>query len=211
MVWTPDEATLAHANVVRLGVDPGDRVAIYLPMSPEVAIASHACAHVGAVQVPIFSGFAAPAVAQRLQDSDAKVAITTETSFRRGREVPMRAILEEARREAPSLEHVIVAPWDEAVADSPGLLEPLSLDSEHPYLLTYTSGTTGRPKGVVHVHGGFLVSIAREVCYQADAHPDDVIHFATDMGWIMGPWTVVGAGAMGSTIVFAEGAPDWPQ
>ena len=123
----------------------------------------------------------------------------------------MLAILEEARREAPSLEHVVVAPWDELIADCPGLTEPLAVDSEHPYLLTYTSGTTGKPKGVVHVHGGFLVSIAREACYQADARPGDVIHFATDMGWIMGPWTVVGGGAMGSTIVFAEGAPDWPH
>jgi acetyl-CoA synthetase len=200
---------LAEA-LVRLGVEPGDRVAIYLPMSPEVAIASHACAHVGAVQVPIFSGFAAPAVAQRLTDSEAKVAITVESSLRRGREVPMLATLEEARREAPSLEHIVVAPFDVLLADCPGELEPLAVDSEHPYLLAYTSGTTGRPKGVVHVQGGFLVSVAREVCYQADARPGDVIHFATDMGWIMGPWTVVGGGAMGATIVYAEGAPDWP-
>ncbi len=200
---------LAEA-LVRLGVEPGDRVAIYLPMSPEVAIASHACAHIGAVQVPIFSGFAAPAVAQRLTDSEAKMAITVERSLRRGREIPMLATLEEARREAPSLEHVVLAPFDELLADCPGELEPLAVDSEHPYLLTYTSGTTGRPKGVLHVQGGFLVSIAREVCYQADARPGDVIHFATDMGWIMGPWTVVGGGAMGATIVYAEGAPDWP-
>jgi len=194
----------------RLGVEPGDRVALFLPMSPDVAIASHACAHIGAVQVPIFSGFAAPAVAQRLQDSGAKVAITTRTSLRRGREVPMLAILEEARLAAPVLEHVILAPWDELVADCPGTLEPLPVDSEHPYLLTYTSGTTGPPKGVLHVQGGFLVSIAREVAYQADAHPEDVLHFATDMGWIMGPWTVVGGGAAGCTLVFAEGAPDFP-
>ena len=200
---------LAEA-LVRLGVEPGDRVGIYLPMSPEVAVASHACAHIGAVQVPIFSGFAAPALAQRLQDSEAKVAITTTVSSRRGREQPMLAILEEARREAPSVEHVVVAPWDELTADCPGTSESLALDSEHPYLLTYTSGTTGKPKGVVHVQGGFLVSIAREVAYQADARAGDVIHFATDMGWIMGPWTVVGGGAMGATIVFAEGAPDWP-
>ena len=200
---------LAEA-LVRLGVEPGDRVAIYLPMSPEVAIASHACAHIGAVQVPIFSGFAAPAVAQRLIDSEAKVAITVESSLRRGREIPMLATLEEARRDAPSLEHVVLAPFDEVLADCPGELEPLAVDSEHPYLLTYTSGTTGRPKGVLHVQGGFLVSIAREVCYQADARPGDVIHFATDMGWIMGPWTVVGGGAMGASIVYAEGAPDWP-
>ena len=87
---------------------------------------------------------------------------------------------------------------------------PLEVDSETPYLLTYTSGTTGTPKGVLHVQGGFLVSIAREVAYQADVHEGDVMHFATDMGWIMGPWTVVGVGALGGTIVFAEGAPDWP-
>jgi len=201
---------LAEA-LLRLGVEPGDRVALYLPMSPEVAVASHACAHIGAVQVPVFSGFAAPAVAQRLQDSEAKVAITATVSSRRGRPVPMLEILEEARREAPGLEHVVVAPWDDLTADCPGLTETLPVDSEHPYLLTYTSGTTGKPKGVVHVHGGFLVSIARETCYQADARPGDVIHFATDMGWIMGPWTVVGGGAMGATIVFAEGAPDWPH
>ena len=96
------------------------------------------------------------------------------------------------------------------MADVPGTLEPLEVDAEAPYLLTYTSGTTGKPKGVLHVQGGFLVSIAREVAYQADAHPDDVLHFATDMGWIMGPWTVVGGGATGCRIVYAEGAPDWP-
>ena len=204
------EVTRLAEALVRLGVERGDRVAIFLPMSQEVAIASHACAHIGAIQVPIFSGFAAPAVAQRLQASDAKVAITCETSSRRGRPVPMREILDEARREAPSVEHVVLTPWDELLAESPGELPPSELDSETPYLLTYTSGTTGKPKGVVHVQGGFLVSIAREVCYQADAGPRDVIHFATDMGWIMGPWTVVGGHALGSTLVFAEGAPDWP-
>jgi acetyl-CoA synthetase len=206
-----EAVTRLAERLVELGVEPGDRVAIYLPMSPEAAIASHACAHVGAVQVPVFSGFAAPAVAQRLVDSDAKVAITADTSSRRGQPVPMLAILEEAWNQAPALEHVIVAPWDDEVAGLPGTLAPLAVDSEHPYLLTYTSGTTGKPKGVLHVQGGFLVSIAREVAYQADAHADDVVHFVTDMGWIMGPWTVVGCGALGAAILFAEGAPDWPS
>jgi acetyl-CoA synthetase len=206
-----DEVTRLAEALVALGVQPGDRVATFLPMSQEVAVASHACAHIGAVQVPVFSGFAAPAVAQRLEASEAKVVITAHTALRRGKEVPMLEIVEEARRQAPSVEHVVVAPWGELLADSPGELPPLEVDSEHPYLLTYTSGTTGAPKGVLHVQGGFLVSIAREVCYQADAHPEDVIHFVTDMGWIMGPWTVVGGNALGCTLVFAEGAPDWPR
>jgi acetyl-CoA synthetase len=220
-----DEVTRFAEALAVLGVKPGDRVALFLPMSPEVAIASHACAHLGAIQVPIFSGFAGPAIKARLQHSEAKVVVTADGSHRRGREVPMKALVDEALAESPSVERVVVwrrlgsdAPmtagrdlyWDEAVADSPGELEPLEVDSEQPYLLTYTSGTTGQPKGVVHVQGGFLVSITREVAYQADAQPEDVIHFVTDMGWIMGPWEVVGGMALGCTVVFAEGAPDWP-
>jgi acetyl-CoA synthetase len=212
-------------GLAALGVGPGDRVGIYLPMSPHAAIASHACAHIGAVQVPVFSGFAAPSVAARLAGADAKVVITADGSLRRGRELQMKETVDEALAVA-SVEHVVVWPrlgredvpmrpgrdlfWDDAVSGSSGLLEPLAVDSEHPYLLTYTSGTTGTPKGVVHVQGGFLVSITREAAYQADAHPEDIIHFVTDMGWIMGPWTIVGGGALGSTIVFAEGAPDRP-
>jgi acetyl-CoA synthetase len=209
-----DQVTRLAEGLVALGVEPGDRVGVYLPMCPEVAVASHACAHIGAVQVPIFSGFAAPAVAQRLEDSEAKVVVTADRSLRRGKWLPMRDTVEEAARGAPSVEHVVTwsredGRWD-GVELGPGKLPPLEVDSEHPYLLTYTSGTTGRPKGVVHVQGGFLVSITREVAYQADAHPEDVIHFATDMGWIMGPWMVVGGGALGCSLVFAEGAPDWP-
>jgi acetyl-CoA synthetase len=221
------EVTRLAEALAALGVGSGDRVAIFLPMSPEVAIASHACAHLGAVQMPVFSGFAAPAITARLQHAEAKVVVTADGSFRRGREVPMKALVDEALTESPSVEHVVVwrrlgneeVPmqpgrdvfWEDAVADSPGELEPLEVDSEHPYLLTYTSGTTGPPKGVLHVQGGFLVSITREVAYQADARPEDVIHFVTDMGWIMGPWEVVGGMALGCTVVFAEGAPDWPQ
>jgi acetyl-CoA synthetase len=206
---------LAEA-LAELGVAAGDRVAIFLPMSPEAAVASHACAHVGAVQVPIFSGFAPPAIAQRLQDAETRVVIAADGSFRRGKWVPMGETLEEARSHAPSVEHVIEwsrerLEWPELVRSRPGRLEPLQVDAEHPYLIAYTSGTTGRPKGAVHVHAGFLVSIAREVAYQTDVHPGETLHFATDMGWIMGPWTVVGGGAVGARIVYAEGAPDWPE
>jgi acetyl-CoA synthetase len=216
--WTFAELSRAVTRVaeglVSLGVEPGDRVAIYMPMCPEVAVASNACAHIGAVQVPIFSGFAAPAVAQRLQDSEAKVVLTANGSLRRGKWLHMRSTVAEAVADSPSVEHVVTwaredGSWD-GIDLGPGELPPLEVDSEHPYLLTYTSGTTGKPKGVLHVQGGFLVSIAREVAYQADAGEDDVILFATDMGWIMGPWTVVGGGAMGSRLVFSEGAPDQP-
>jgi acetyl-CoA synthetase len=202
------DVTRLAERLVELGVEAGDRVGIFLPMSPEVAVASHAIAHVGAIQVPIFSGFAATAVAQRLAASEAKVVIARRESTRRGKPVPMLEILEEAKRAAGSGAHVVLAPFE--LDAYPGELPALEVESEHPYLLTYTSGTTGTPKGVVHVQGGFLVSIAREVAYQADVHEGDVVHFATDMGWIMGPWTVVGVGALGGTIVFAEGAPDWP-
>jgi acetyl-CoA synthetase len=211
-----DEVTKLAEALVELGVQPGDRVAIFMPMSPEVAVASNACAHVGAVQVPVFSGFAAPAIAARLQDSGAKVVVCADWSLRRGSRVEMRAILAEALRDAPQVEHVVAwdrehREWPQLVRERPGRMQPLALAAEHPYLLAYTSGTTGRPKGALHVHAGFLVSIARETAYQTDVKRGERVHFATDMGWIMGPWTVVGAGACGATIVFAEGAPDRPE
>ena len=204
---------LAEA-LVALGVEEGDRVAIYMPMCPAVAVASHACAHIGAVQVPIFSGFAAPAIASRLEDSHAKVVVCADWSLRRGKRVEMSRTLLDAGLHG--VQHVLewnreTRSWPEFVTSQPGVLPPVEVDSEAPYLLAYTSGTTGRPKGALHVQGGFLVSIAREVAYQTNVSAGDRIHFATDMGWIMGPWTVVGGGAVGATIVFAEGAPDFPE
>jgi acetyl-CoA synthetase len=209
-----------------LGVGEGDVVGTFLPMAPEAAIASHACAHLGAVQVPIFSGFAGPAVSSRLADAGAKLVLTADASYRRGKLVPMKEVLDEALEDAPSVERVVVwrrageacpmTPgrdlwWDDVVSAQPGTLEPVVVESEAPYLIAYTSGTTGRPKGALHVQGGFLVSIARETAYQADLGTDDRVLFCTDMGWIMGPWTVVGAMACGSTVVFMEGAPDFPH
>jgi acetyl-CoA synthetase len=235
--WAPEEGerrSLTWAELSRevrrfaealheLGVGAGDVVGTFLPMAPEAAIASHACAHVGAVQVPIFSGFAGPAVSSRLADAGAKLVVTADASYRRGKLVAMKEVLDEALVDAPSVEKVVVwrrtgasvpmTPgrdvwWDDAVADQPGVLEPVELESETPYLLAYTSGTTGRPKGALHVQGGFLLSIARETAYQADLRAGDRVLFTTDMGWIMGPWTVVGGMACGASIVFMEGAPD---
>ena len=204
---------LAEA-LVELGVREGDRVAIFMPMCPAVAVASHACAHIGAVQVPIFSGFAAPAIASRLEDSQAKVVLCADWSLRRGKRIEMRETLDETGRFA--VEHVVAwnretGSWPAVVTKQPATLPPAEVDSEAPYLLAYTSGTTGTPKGALHVQGGFLVSIAREVAYQSDVKAGDRLHFSTDMGWIMGPWTVLGGGAVGATVVFAEGAPDWPD
>jgi len=208
------QVTQLAETLLELGVVEGDRVAIYMPMCPAVAVAAHACAHIGAVHVPIFSGFAAPAIASRLEDSQAKVAICADWSLRRGRQIDMRATLDDAGPH--DLQHVIewnreTHAWPELVTRRPGTLQPVEVDSEAPYLLAYTSGTTGRPKGALLVQGGFLVSIAREAAYQTDVKRRDRLHFATDMGWIMGPWTVVGGGTAGATIVFAEGAPDWPE
>ena len=216
--WSFRELSLQVArfaeSLAALGVEAGDRVAIYLPMCPEVAVVSHACAHLGAIQVPIFSGFGAAAVAQRLQDSGARVVVTADWSYRRGRKMQMRETIEEARRSSPSVEHVVEwrradRSWSVPLGD--GSLPPLDVPAEHPYLLAYTSGTTGRPKGALHVQGGFLLSIAREAAYQSDIRAGDRVLFATDMGWIMGPWTVVGAGALGAAVVYMEGAPDWPD
>ncbi|MBA3433414.1 MAG: AMP-binding protein [Actinobacteria bacterium] len=227
LTWSElsSEVTRLAEALRELGIREGDAVGIYLPMSPQAAIASHACAHIGAIQVPIFSGFASSAIATRLADAGAKALVTADATLRRGATVPMKEIAEEALGNAPSVEHMVVwrrlgvdipmtsgrdHDWSELVDHQPGRLPALEVESEAPYLLAYTSGTTGRPKGALHVQGGFLLSIVRETAYQADMRVGDRVLFATDMGWIMGPWTVVGSGALGATIVFMEGAPDWP-
>jgi acetyl-CoA synthetase len=220
------EVTRLAEGLASLGVQAGDRVALFLPWTPAAATASHACAHLGAIQVPIFSGLSAPAVAERLMQSGATVVLTVDATFRRGNRVAMKEVVDEAAQATPSVRHVAVlnrpgeesalrsardVSWRDLVSAMPGTLEPVQVDSEHPYLIAYTSGTTGRPKGAVHVQGGFLVKIASEAGYQADLHRGDRILFVTDLGWLMGPWTLVGAGAAGATVVLLEGAPDWPQ
>jgi acetyl-CoA synthetase len=227
--WTYAELRRQTDRLARglrsLGVRSLDSVAVFLPMAPETVAAVMACSKVGAIWVPIFSGFGPDAVAARLADARAKVVITADGSLRKGQAVPMKTTVDLAADAAGSVERVVVwrrlddptTPWNpdrdvwwDELADDDEPLASEPLDAEHPLFIGYTSGTTGRPKGVVHVHGGFLVKIAEEVAYQVDLHPDEVLHWATDLGWIMGPWEIVGALALGATVLLFEGAPTHP-
>jgi acetyl-CoA synthetase len=215
---------LANA-LLELGVRRGDAVGLFLPMSIQVVAGFHAIAKIGAIVVPIFSGFAAPAVAARLADAGAVALLTADAVPRRGRPVSMKAIADEAVAGAATVRSVVVwsrlgaeaemrpgrdHAWDELVGRQSAELAAPALDPETPVMVIYTSGTTGRPKGAVHVHGGFLVKIAEECAFQLDIGTDDRFMWVTDMGWIMGPLEVVGAGALGATLVISEGAPDYP-
>jgi acetyl-CoA synthetase len=207
------------------GVAKGDAVAIYLPMTAEAVIATYAVAAIGAMIVPLFSGFAATAIASRLQDARVKAVITADGTIRRGRETVLLPHLDEALRSCPSVELVVVVPnlgkpvrlvegrdvlWTEMLTSAADLqAEPTAASDV--LLLAYTSGTTGRPKGAVHTHAGFLVKVASEVAYGFEMGPGRTFTWITDMGWIMGPLSVFGAHACGGALVLYEGSPDVPD
>ncbi|MCD6542653.1 MAG: acetate--CoA ligase [Thermoplasmata archaeon] len=216
------------ANALKqLGVKKGDRVGIYLPMIPELPIAMLACAKIGAIHSVVFSGFSALAFRERINDCKAKVVITCDSFYRRGKTVPLKKQTDEALEDAPSVEHCIVfkrtgeeIPWNddrdiwwhEIVKNQPEECETEKMDANDPLFILYTSGTTGKPKGVMHRHGGYAVGVATTLKWVFDIKDDDIWWCAADVGWITGhSYIVYGPLILGATSVMYEGAPNYPN
>ncbi|MBI4211253.1 MAG: AMP-binding protein [Deltaproteobacteria bacterium] len=210
-----DVCKLANA-LKRRGIGIDDSVGIYMPMVPEVVVALFACLKIGAVAIPIFSGFGPDALAVRLNDAKAKVLLTADGGFRRGKWIPIKSNADEALKKVSSIKHVMVfdrkkAVWQDAVNQESPHCPTEVLDAEATSLIIYTSGTTGKPKGCVHTHAGALAQIGKELCYAFDVKPGEPFFWFTDIGWMMGPWEMIGVLLLGGTMVIFEAAPDYPD
>ncbi len=225
------EVSKAANALLELGVQTGDRVAIYMPMIPELPIAMLACARIGAPHTVVFGGFSAEALSGRITDSQAKLVITADGGWRRGKPAALKPAVDEALGSAPTVEHTLVVRrlgdaieggtamqdgrdvwWDDIVERQSERHEPVPLDSEHMLYLLYTSGTTAKPKGIVHTTAGYLLgaSFTHEMVF--DVKPDDVYWCAADVGWVTGhSYIVYGPLANATTSVLYEGTPDTPD
>ena len=219
------------ANVLKgLGVRKGDRVALYMPLVPELAIAMLACARVGAVHSVIFGGFSAESIRDRINDSTCKVLVTADGGYRRGQVVPLKKTSDEALKGTPSIEHVVVLQRDarapiavsmqdgrdhwyhELMQDASTDCPPEPMDSEDMLYILYTSGTTGKPKGIVHTTAGYLVGTYASTKWVFDIRDDDMYWCTADIGWVTGhSYVVYGPLQNGATVLMYEGAPDWPN
>ncbi|MCA0374970.1 MAG: acetate--CoA ligase [Gemmatimonadetes bacterium] len=227
------EVNLAANMLKRLGITKGDRVAIYLPMIPEAVIAMLACARIGAVHTVVFGGFSPESLRDRINDCGCKLLITADGGYRRGSTVPLKRNADQALKECPTIENVLVVMrrrsgvgdethaemmdgrdhwWHRLKRQVPAWCEPEPMDAEDLLFILYTSGTTGKPKGIVHTTGGYLTGVAATTKYTFDLREEDVYWCTADIGWITGhSYLVYGPLANGATCVVYEGAPDWPD
>lgn len=216
------------ANVLKkLGIQTGDRVTLYMPMIPELAIAMLACARIGATHSIIFGGFSADAVAERNNDAQSKLVVTADGGWRRGKEIALKAAVDESLEKSPSVEKVVVVRrtggdvdmvpdrdywWHDLMQDASAECDPVDVDSEHPLYILYTSGSTGKPKGVLHTTAGYLLGTMMTTKWVFDLKEDDTYWCTADIGWVTGhSYIIYGPLANGATTVMYEGAPNWPD
>ena len=220
------ESNMVANALEERGIETGDTVGLYMPMVPEVISILYGCFKVGAIAVPIFSGFGVDATATRIGDAECSVLFTGDGFYRRGDEVLLKESADEAIEEAGHVEHTIVydrlgadIPWDQSrdewwedtVLEQDNEYETKSLPSDQESMLLYSSGTTGKPKGIVHTHAGGLTQPAKELYFSFDHKPEDRFFWVSDIGWMMGPWMLIGNHAFGGTVFMYEGAPDHPE